>query len=64
MIKACFFDIDGTLYDHATQSIPDSTKKAISQLEENGIFCGIATGRHLLEIQEGNLLEDLHLTGR
>lgn len=60
MIKACFFDIDGTLYDHATQSIPDSTKKAISQLEENGIFCGIATGRHLLEIQEGNLLEDLH----
>lgn len=60
MIKACFFDIDGTLYDHQTNCIPTSNKKAIYTLQQQGIPCGIATGRHLLEIEEANLLEDLH----
>ena len=30
MIKAVFFDIDGTLIDHDTKMMPDSTKEALS----------------------------------
>ncbi len=59
MIKAVFFDIDGTLLDHKTMSIPKSTKLAIKKLKEKGILCGVATGRHQLEIKKVNLLEDL-----
>ncbi|GHI01398.1 Cof-type HAD-IIB family hydrolase [Neobacillus kokaensis] len=44
MKKIVFFDIDGTLLDHQ-KNLPDSTKKAIRKLKENGIFTAIATGR-------------------
>lgn len=44
MKKIVFFDIDGTLLDH-DKKLPDSTKKAIEQLKENGVFVAIATGR-------------------
>ena len=39
-----FFDIDGTLLDHE-KKLPSSTKDAIKQLQENGVFVAIATGR-------------------
>ncbi|WP_163103150.1 Cof-type HAD-IIB family hydrolase [Peribacillus alkalitolerans] len=42
--KIVFFDIDGTLLNHQ-KVIPDSTKKAVKQLQENGVFVAIATGR-------------------
>lgn len=42
--KIVFFDIDGTLLDDNKQ-IPNSTKKAIAKLQENGIHVAIATGR-------------------
>ncbi len=45
MIKAIFFDIDGTLVSFNTHQIPDSTFKALKQLKENGIKIFIATGR-------------------
>lgn len=44
MKKIVFFDIDGTLLDHE-KNLPSSTKKAIEQLKENGVFVAIATGR-------------------
>ncbi|MGD6964873.1 Cof-type HAD-IIB family hydrolase [Rossellomorea vietnamensis] len=44
MSKIVFFDIDGTLLDH-DKKLPDATKKAIKQLQENGTYVAIATGR-------------------
>lgn len=45
MIKVIFFDIDGTLIDHKTKMMPDSTKKALALLQNNGIKVFVATGR-------------------
>ena len=50
MIKAVFFDIDGTLLSHRTFSVPDSARAAMSGLRGNGIKTFIATGRHAAEI--------------
>lgn len=44
-IKIIFFDIDGTLVDPRTRSIPKSTKEALVRLHHNGIKLCIATGR-------------------
>ena len=52
MIKAIFFDIDGTLLSHTTYSVPESTKKALRLLKEKGILTFIATGRHLSEMRD------------
>lgn len=45
MIKAIFFDIDGTLVSFKTHKIPQSTLTALKQLREQGIKLFIATGR-------------------
>jgi Cof subfamily protein (haloacid dehalogenase superfamily) len=45
MIKAIFFDIDGTLIDPKTGKIPASTKDALEQLHQKGILLFLATGR-------------------
>lgn len=45
MIKAIFFDIDGTLVSYQTHEIPSSTMKALYRLKEKGIKLFIATGR-------------------
>ena len=47
MIKAIFFDIDGTLVPFGTHSIPEEVKEAIAQVRANGVKVFIATGRHL-----------------
>lgn len=60
MIKAVFFDIDGTLVSFQTHRIPDSAKKTIQQLRQRGIKVFIATGRHWRVI---NNLEDLEFDG-
>jgi Cof subfamily protein (haloacid dehalogenase superfamily) len=44
MKKIVFFDIDGTLLDH-DKNLPASTKKAIYDLKNNGVYVAIATGR-------------------
>lgn len=46
MIKAIFFDLDGTLISFETHQIPQSAKDAIRQLRERGIKVFVATGRH------------------
>lgn len=45
MIKAIFFDIDGTLVSYQTHEIPASTFAAMHQLKKKGIRLFIATGR-------------------
>lgn len=42
--KIAFFDIDGTLLDH-DKKLPVKTKKAIKDLQNEGVYCAIATGR-------------------
>ena len=36
-VKIAFFDIDGTLVDHATGKISPKTVEALQRLEEKGI---------------------------
>ena len=60
MIKAVFFDIDGTLVSFQTHCIPKSAKMAISQLRAKGVKVFIATGRHWRVI---NNLDGLEFDG-
>jgi len=55
MIKAIFFDIDGTLASFQTHQIPSSTFESLRKLKENGIKLFIATGRGKdgLDVLEG-----------
>lgn len=50
MIKAAFFDVDGTLFSHQTNRVPPSTREAIARLQARGILCVVATGRHPIEL--------------
>lgn len=52
MIKAVFFDVDGTLVSHTRGEVSASTRKAVRQLKEKGIQCIIATGRHMGELKK------------
>ena len=51
MIKAVFFDVDGTLVSHKSKSIPDSAKEALDRLREKGIKVFLSTGRHIRELK-------------
>ena len=51
MIKAVFFDVDGTLVSHKTKSVPDSAKKAVEMLRKKGIKVFLSTGRHVHELK-------------
>jgi len=50
MIKAVFFDVDGTLVSFKTHHMPQSTVDSINQLKAKGIKVFIATGRRLQAI--------------
>ena len=52
MIKAAFFDIDGTLLSHKTRSVPRSARAAMDMLHERGILCVAATGRQMCEMEK------------
>lgn len=43
--KYIFADLDGTIMDHSTNSIPDSAREAIRKLQENGHEIILNTGR-------------------
>lgn len=51
MIKAAFFDIDGTLLSHTTEKVPDSAREGLRRLRENGVKVFASTGRHVLELR-------------
>ena len=50
MVKATFFDVDGTLLSHTKNEVATSTKAALDQLREKNIKCVVATGRHMVEL--------------
>lgn len=52
MIKAAFFDIDGTLFSHTMHKIPDSARKAVHLLRENGVKVFLATGRGIRTLKK------------
>ena len=52
MIKAIFFDIDGTILSHKQKKVPDSTVEALNILKAKGIKTFIATGRHISEMRD------------
>ncbi|MCI6503552.1 MAG: Cof-type HAD-IIB family hydrolase [Prevotella sp.] len=47
MLKAVFFDIDGTLVSFKTHRVPQSTLDAVSRIRRQGVKVFIATGRPL-----------------
>lgn len=61
MIKAIFFDIDGTLISFGTHSVPDSTVKALEAVHRQGVRIFIATGRPKRIINNLAQLENRHL---
>ena len=58
MVKAIFFDIDGTLISFKTHKIPQSTIKALNELHNKGIKLFICTGRPPADIKF--LTKELH----
>ena len=63
MIKAAFFDIDGTLVSLKKKVYPASTKSALKRLRERGVLCFVATGRSKFEIKTEHLLDGLEFDG-
>ena len=57
VIKAIFFDIDGTLLSFKTHEVPESTQKAISLLREKGIKIIVSTGRSINSIHHIKYLD-------
>lgn len=65
MIKAAFFDVDGTLLSHRTKQIPPSTREAVALLRSRGIRCIAATGRQIHELDKlpmGDMIFDGYIT--
>lgn len=60
MIKAIFFDIDGTLVSFNTHKVSNASKIAIKKLKEKDIKVFIATGRIKLQVDN---LDDLEFDG-
>lgn len=58
MIKAIFFDVDGTLLSRNGR-ISRSTKRAIVEAQKKGVLCGISTGRGPRSLRR--ILKDLNL---
>lgn len=59
-IKAVFFDIDGTLVSFTSHTVPDSARRAIERLREQGIKVFIATGRLL---KHASVVGDIEVDG-
>lgn len=57
MVKALFFDIDGTLVSFRTHAIPDSAVDAVRTAKEKGIEIFISTGRPPLLISNIGQIE-------
>lgn len=60
MIKAIFFDIDGTLLSKKNPRITKDLKETLDKVRNQGILLFVATGRHSSEIQDLKLNEDYH----
>lgn len=61
MIKALFFDIDGTLVSFNTHRIPDSAVEELQRAHDKGIKIFISTGRPWAIINNLGQLQERHL---
>lgn len=59
--KLIFFDIDGTLLDEKTFTVPSSTRQAIFKAQSNGHQCFINTGRPISTIDQ--VIKDIPFDG-
>lgn len=57
MIKAVFFDIDGTLLSFKHFTVPQSAREAFRRLKKDGVKLFVATGRPLKDIKDLDGLE-------
>ena len=57
MIKAIFFDVDGTLLSQKQGKVPISTQRALRRVRKKGIKIFIATGRHMIELSKLPVME-------
>jgi len=58
-VKAIFFDCDGTLLSHKTNTVPQSARTALEMLRQKGIRCILSTGRHVSELASLQPMKDL-----
>lgn len=63
MKKIFFFDLDGTILDPKTNSIPNSTINALQRLKDKGHFCAIATGRSMKSVIRSKLADIINWDG-
>ena len=59
--RIIFFDIDGTLLDEKTATVPQSTLDAIHKARENGHICIVNTGRPIASIDQ--VIRDIGFDG-
>ena len=59
-IKAVFFDIDGTLVSFKSHTVPESARRAIARLREQGVKVFIATGRLMKHVA---IVNDIDVDG-
>lgn len=59
-IKAVFFDIDGTLVSFKSHTVPESARRAIARLREQGVKVFIATGRLMKHV---GIVNDIEVDG-
>ncbi len=57
IVKAVFFDIDGTLISFKTHEVPESTVEAIKELQSKGIKTILSTGRSINSIDHVKFLD-------
>lgn len=62
-IKAIFFDLDGTVIDPITHTIPASTIQALNALARKGTLLFVATGRSYHMLEEINGILELPWSG-
>lgn len=62
-IRAIFFDIDGTLLDFTTKTMPGSARLALQEARRQGLLLFVATGRHILALNNNPLLRGVEFDG-
>ena len=62
-IKAIFFDIDGTYFDHEKNRVLPSTIKAMKKLKENEYKIALCSGRPLLMAKELDVFNHVEWDG-
>lgn len=62
-IKAVFFDIDGTYFDHVSNQVLPETKEAVKQLKKNGYKVVLCSGRALSMARKVPVFDDIAWDG-